>query len=180
MTSTTSSAKKILAPLAVLLAAGALAVGSGATFTSASSNTISSVTAGTLTQSNSKAGQAIFELTDIKPGDVVNGSLTLTNTGTLPARFSLTETSSANGFSADNLNLTITNTTTGARVYDGTFGGLVDGAKQDLGAFGPGAANTYLFTVSLDAGTGNGDQGKTAGAIYTWDAVQLDATTTNQ
>ncbi|MCW2790898.1 MAG: hypothetical protein JWP56_3201, partial [Aeromicrobium sp.] len=41
--------KKILLPLATLVAAGAIAVGSGATFTSTSANTISSVTSGTLT-----------------------------------------------------------------------------------------------------------------------------------
>ncbi|MBD8608868.1 hypothetical protein IFT73_18580, partial [Aeromicrobium sp. CFBP 8757] len=86
--------KKILLPLATLVAAGAIAVGSGATFTSTSANTISSVTSGTLTQSNSKANAAIFNLTNIKPGDVVNGSLTIKNTGSLPATFSLTETSS--------------------------------------------------------------------------------------
>ncbi len=168
-----SASKKILAPLAVLLAAGALAVGSGATFTSATSNTISSVTAGTLTQSNSKADQAVFSASDIRPGDTVTGSLTITNTGTLPARFSLTESSSVNEFSADNLTLVITNKTTGAAVYTGTFGGLVDGEKNELGVFAPGAAAEYEFVVTLAQGTPNTDQGKTANAAYTWDAVQL-------
>ena len=180
MTSTTSRSKKILAPLAVLLAAGALAVGSGATFTSASSNTISSVTAGTLTQSNSKAGEAIFTLTDMKPGDVLNGSLTLTNTGSLPANFSLTETSSNNGFVPGDLELTITNTTKGVEVYQGEFGGLADGVKKDLHTFAPGEANEYTFTVALVSTAGNDNQGKTANATYSWDAVQLDAETFNQ
>src|SRR5690349_12853036 len=101
------TARKILVPLATLVAAGAVAVGSGATFTSTSGNTISAVTAGTLTQSNSKADQAIFSLTNLKPGDVLNGSLTLTNTGSLPGRFSLTEVSSANTFAGSNLTLDI-------------------------------------------------------------------------
>jgi hypothetical protein len=172
--------KKVLIPLATLTAAGAIAVGSGATFTSQTSNTISSVTSGSLTQTNSKADQAIFSLPTMKPGDTVNGTLTLTNTGSLPAAFSLTESSSTNGFTGDNLSLTITNTTSGATVYTGTFGGLQDGARTALGTMQPGAAATYKFVVQLAAATGNGDQGKTASAAYRWDAVQLDGETSDQ
>jgi spore coat-associated protein N len=172
--------KKILLPLATLVAAGAIAVGSGATFTSTSANTISSVTAGSLTQSNSKADAAIFTLTNAKPGDVVNGSLTIKNTGTLPANFSLTETSSVNGFAAANLTLDITNTTTGTKVWSGTFGELVDGTKTPLGLVAPGVSNVYTFSAKLAATTPNTDQGKTATAAFQWDSVQADATTTNQ
>ncbi len=172
--------KKILVPLATLLAAGAIAVGSGATFTSTSANSLSAVTSGTLTQSNSKNNAAIFNLTNIKPGDTVNGALTITNTGSLPAVFSLTETASTNGFSAKLLKLDITNTTTGTKVFSGTFGDLVDGAKNDLGTVAPGAANAYQFSAKLDATAPNAEQGKTASASYTWDSVQTDATTTNQ
>lgn len=171
---------KVLVPLATLAAAGAIAVGSGATFTSESNNTISAVTAGTLQQSNSKDGGAIFDLSNLKPGDTLNGSLTLTNTGSLPAAFSLTEKSSINGFSGSNLSLKITNTTTGASVYDGTFGGLVDGAKTDIGVVEPGVANNYTFTVKLASGASNDDQGKSASAAYTWDSVQLSGTTYTQ
>ena len=175
-----TSRSKILAPLAVLCAAGALVVGSGATFTSTSENTISSVTSGTLTHSNSKADAAIFSLKNIKPGDVVNGSLTLTNTGSLPAAFSLTESSSSNGFAGKNLSLTIADTTNGTVVYDGTFGGLEDGVKQSIGEIEPGKARSFTFTVALDKAAGNEDQGKTASATYVWDAVQLQGQTTDQ
>lgn len=172
--------KKVLFPLATMAAAGAIAVGSGATFTSTSGNTISSTTSGTLTQLNSKDGKAIFDLTNMKPGDTLNGTLSLTNTGSLPATFSLTEASSTNGFSSDNLTLAITNTTTGANVYSGTFGGLVDGAKNDLGVVQPGVVNNYKFTVKLATTAGNGEQGKTASAVYTWDSVQLNGETFDQ
>lgn len=174
------NSKKILLPLATLVAAGAIAVGSGATFTSQSSNTISAVTSGTLSHSNSKAGQAIFSLTNLKPGDVVNGALTLTNTGSLPADFGLTEVSSSNGFTGSNLTLVIKDTTTGAVVYNGTFGGLVDGTRNALGTIAPGATNDFLFTVTLDQNTPNTDQGKTASATYAWDSVQLNGQTFNQ
>jgi hypothetical protein len=172
--------RKILVPLATVLAASAVAVGSGATFTSTSGNTVSAVTAGTLTQSNSKDGAAIFNLSNMKPGDVLNGTLTLTNTGSLPATFSLTETASTNGFAGTDLTLDIVNTTTNTSVYSGVFGGLVDGAKSGLGDVAPGAANTYRFTVKLSADAPNADQGKTASAAYQWDSVQLAAETFNQ
>ena len=166
--------RKILVPLATLSAAGAIAVGSGATFTSQSGNTISAVTSGTLAQANSKDGGAIFDLTGLKPGDTLTGTLSLTNTGSLPASFSLTETSSTNGFTGDNLSLAITNTTTGATVYNGTFGGLVDGAKTDIGVIQPSAVNSFRFTVKLAATAPNADQGKAASAAYQWDSVQLN------
>ncbi|GGD22362.1 TasA family protein [Nocardioides daphniae] len=169
---TTSRSKKVLVPLATLLAAGAVAVGSGATFTSTTGNTISAVTSGTLTQSNSKDGQAVFNLTNMKPGDTVTGSLTITNTGSLPAAFSLTEVSSTNTFAKDKLTLTI-RAANGAPVFSGNFGDLEDRKKNDLGTFAPAAATTYTFTVALDASADNTQQGKTASAVYAWDSVQL-------
>jgi len=172
--------KKVLFPLATLTAAGAIAIGSGATFTSTSDNTISSVTSGTLAQSNSKDKAAVFNLSNIKPGDVVNGTLTLTNTGSLPARFSLTEKSSSNAFSEDNLSLVITNTTAGKEVFRGTFGDLVDGAKTDIGVIEPKAVSTFKFSVALDQDAPNADQGKTAAATYQWDSIQLDGQTFEQ
>lgn len=180
-----SRTKKILLPLATLTVAGAIAVGSGATFTSTSGNTISSVTTGSLTQTNSKNNAAIFNLTNMKPGDSVIGAVTLTNTGTLPAKFSLTETLSANAFgdktANDNyLKLVITNVTTNTQVWAGNFGALVDGTANALGEFAPAAANTYRFTVTLDAAAPNSEQGKVANATYRWDSVQLDATTFDQ
>ena len=175
------AAKKVLVPLTVLLAAGALAVGSGATFSSETSNTISAVTSGTLDHSNSKNGARIFGLENLKPGDTVNGALKITNTGSLPAVFSLTEVESANAFTGDLLTLTIKNTTTNETIYDGTFGGLENGVKKDLGAVAPGAVNDYLFTVALSSAATNLEQGKSASASYQWSSVQLSAATvTNQ
>lgn len=171
--------RKALLPLATLVAAAAIAVGSGATFSSSSNNTVSSVTSGTLSQSNSKANAAIFTLTDVKPGDTFNGDLKITNTGSLPAAFTLTETSSTNAFTDANLSLKITNVTTGASVYTGTFGGLVDGTKTDLGTIAPGVANDFRFTVTLAADATNADQGKTASAVYEWNSTQLTGGTAN-
>lgn len=179
-TATTPRHRKALVPLATLLAASALVVGSGATFTSQSDNTVSSVTSGTLSHSNSKDNAALFDLTGLKPGDSLTGGLELTNTGDLPAAFSLTEASSSNGFSDDMLSLTITNVTSKTSVYTGAFGGLEDGVKNELGRLAPGRTAAYRFTVTLDQDATNTEQGKSATAAYEWDAVQLDGQTTNQ
>ena len=173
------SSRKVLVPLATLVAAGAVAVGSGATFTSDTANTISAVTSGTFKHSNSKDGQAVFNLTNMKPGDTLNGTVTLTNTGSLPGTFSLTEVSSANAFSGDLLSLAIADDK-GNAVYNGTFGGLQDGAKNTLGVYAAGEARTYTFTVKLAQTAGNDEQGKTASAVYAWNSVQLDGETFNQ
>ncbi|MEO7270014.1 MAG: hypothetical protein ABIW49_12490 [Knoellia sp.] len=172
--------QKVLVPLATLLVAGAIAVGSGATFSSTTGNTISAVTSGSLLHTNSKDGAAVFNLTNVKPGDTLNGTLTIKNTGSLPAAFGLTETASANAFGDGLLKLVVTNVTTGTQVYSGNFGGLVDGTKTSLGEIAPAASNEFRFTVTLDQDATNTEQGKTASATYAWDSVQLAGTTTNQ
>jgi spore coat-associated protein N len=177
-TATPRSSRRILAPLATLLVAGAIAVGSGASFTSQSANPANVYASGTLTQSNSKAGAAIFNLSNLKPGDTLNGSVTLTNTGSLPATFTLSELDAVNGFvDDDNLQLTITNAGSGAEVFSGTFGTV--GSKV-LGTFAKNEARTYKFSVQLAATAGNAEQGKSATALYQWDAVQTDAITVDQ
>ncbi|HET6624971.1 MAG TPA: TasA family protein [Nocardioidaceae bacterium] len=173
MTSSTTTRRKILVPLATLLAAGAIAVGSGATFTSTSQNVGSSYTTGTLKQTNSQADSAIFDLDNLKPGDTLTGTVTITNSGTLPAAFELTEGAVVNEFD-DHLTMTVTEGTT--PVWSGSFGTL---ATQPLGdaAWAAGEAHTYTFAVSLDDTAGNEYQDKTAGATYTWNAVQTDGET---
>ena len=172
--------KMVLLPLATAAAAGALAVGSGATFSSTTGNTASAVTTGTLTQSNSKAGAAVFTLTNMKPGDSVYGTVTITNTGSLKANMSMVETAGANGFSsASLLTETIQDVTvpaTPVSVYSGNFGAA--GTKV-LGLFNAGEARTYKVTVTLDSAATNTEQGKSASATYTWNGTQENGTVTN-
>src|SRR4051794_36611993 len=68
--------RKALIPLATALAAGAVAIGSGATFTS-SSNGAASFTTGTLTQTNDHA--VVFNAANMKPGDSTTGTVAITN-----------------------------------------------------------------------------------------------------
>jgi spore coat-associated protein N len=183
MTNTTPAptrrSRRILVPLATLAAAGALVVGSGADFTSQSKNAESVVASGTLTQSNSRANEAIFNVSNIKPGDTVTGSVVLTNTGSLPASFKVTETAT-NGF-ADQSNLQMTITETGPAgvrpVFSGTFGGPAGDDVFELGRFEANEARTYAYTVTLKSSALNTEQGKSANAAYVWDAIQTSAVT---
>lgn len=167
--------RKILAPLATVLAAGAIIVGSGASFTSSSTNPDNVYATGTLTQSNSKANEAIFNASNLKPGDELKGSVTITNTGSLPAVFTLTE-DATNGF-VDPTVLSLTITQNAQQIFSGTFGELTPVA---LGQFAPGESRTFDFSVVLAASAGNAEQGKTASATYTWDSVQTAAVVIDQ
>ena len=175
MTSSTLTRRKVLVPLATLLAAGAIAVGSGASFTSTSQNVGSSFTTGTLTQSNSRADEAIFTLSDLKPGDTVTGSVTIANTGSLASTFTLTETDADNGFVVDdNLWMTVTDVTEAQapqQVWSGTFASM---GTVDLGTWDAGDSHTFEFSTSLKLSADNAEQGRTAGASYTWNGVQAN------
>lgn len=172
--------RRLLVPLATLAAAGALVVGSGADFSSSSANSQSVVTSGTLTQTNSRADQAIFNVSNIKPGDTVTGSVTITNTGSLPALFSVTETDTGTFVDRTLLSMTITQGAT--TVYSGPFGGATvnSAEKIELGTFLKGEARTYDYTVTLAQSATNVEQNKTANASYTWDAIQTTAVTVAQ
>ncbi|WP_218221550.1 M73 family metallopeptidase [Nesterenkonia sp. Act20] len=178
-TNAPSRRRRMLLPLAGLLGAAALVVGSGADFVSSSVNEGNAYTTGTLTQSNSKANSAIFNMDDLKPGDTVTGGVEITNSGSLPASFKLTE-DATNGFADPaNLQLSITDGSD-ETLYSGTFGALTDGEPLDLGDWEAGESRDFTFSVTLDQSAGNEEQGKTAGGSYTWDAVQAEATTYDQ
>lgn len=177
---TARRSRRLLVPLATLAAAGALVVGSGADFSSTSANSQSVVTSGTLTQTNSRVNQAIFNVTNIKPGDTVTGSVVITNTGSLPANFSVTEVDTGNFTDRTLLSMTIKQGAT--TVYSGPFGGATLGTAEtiQLGTFQKAEARTYDYTVTLAQSATNVEQGKTAGASYTWDAIQTTAVTVAQ
>ncbi|MTV24498.1 hypothetical protein FTX61_03575 [Nitriliruptoraceae bacterium ZYF776] len=174
-TTRTSRTRRMLVPVATLLAAASIAIASGATFSSTSANAASVATSGTLTQSNSNANATIFTgAGNIKPGDTVVGTVTITNTGTLGARFTLNEVDATNGFQTpSNLQLVVTDTTDGSEVFSGTFGTMPAGGIA-LGEFADGEARTYRYEVTLAEGATNVEQGRTARAEYRWDAVQTD------
>lgn len=180
----TTTSRKVLVPLATLLAAGAVAVGSGATWTSTTSNSVS-VTAGTLLHSNDRE-DAVLTLDNIKPGDTMTGEVVVANTGTTDSTMVLTSSAETSGFS-DDLTIEISNGSTS--VFSGTFNELVaDGVDEtpvdfladdeDTTPADEATSLTYTFVVTLAATAAgpdqNVDQGKTAGATFTWTQTQVD------
>jgi spore coat-associated protein N len=166
--------RRILVSVATVLTAGALAVGSGASFVAATNNPGNEYKAGSLTQTNSLAGASIYNAQNLKPGDTVNGKVTITNNGSLPANLKLTESGASNGFEAGKLKITITDVTVPGSpvvvknaVEYGTVGVVTLGSQ-----WAAGEARTYVFSVTLDASATNASQGAVANATYTWDSTQ--------
>ncbi|WP_300641866.1 hypothetical protein [Nocardioides sp.] len=173
--------RKVLVPLATLMVAGTVAVGSGASFTSTTAST-TSVTSGAVTHVNDKTSLAI---TNIKDRDVVTGSVTITNTGSLPSTLTIAETgvTATNPFIPGDLKLKLTKTVAGVTspVFDGNFGDMVDGATYQLGSLaadpdGAGSALggqiTVNFEVTLVETTNNTNEGKDALAGFQWVSTQ--------
>lgn len=158
--------RKVLVPLATLMVAGTVAVGSGASFTSTTAST-TAVTSGSVTHVNDVTSLSI---TNIKDKDTVTGSVKITNTGTLPSTLTIAETADTSTFVDGDLKLTLTQ---GATVlYDGTFGGLVNGQTIALGALPVGSSTTVTFTVKLVETTNNTNEGKNASASFQWVSTQ--------
>lgn len=158
--------RKVLVPLATLMAAGAVAVGSGATFTSTTAST-STVASGSVTHANNVTK---LDIANIKPGDTVTGSVVISNTGTLPSTLTLQETADATTFNAADLNLRLTQG--GATLYNGSFGALDNATKLALGALPVGGSTTVTWTVTLVETADNLNEGKNASASYQWVSTQ--------
>jgi hypothetical protein len=172
MTSTakTRRSTRVLVPLATLLAASGIAVASGATFNTSSASSALAAS-GTLRQINSNS--VAFSKDNLKPGDTVTGSVAITNSGTLPAQFTLTEGTVSNTFApASDVTLVITDEN-GATVSSGTLGGS---APTSLGVFAAGQKHTYTFKVTFSSAATNAQQGKKAETTYTFSSVQTAAT----
>lgn len=175
MTATATAAprrsRKLLVPLVTLLAATGVAFASGANFTSATASA-GLVASGTLSQTNSSS--VAFSRTNLKPGDVVTGAVTITNTGSLPAWFSITETETSNTFTNPALlNLRIMDGDT--EIYNGELG--AEKTSQTAAHFLAGASRTFTFTVTLNAAAPNAEQGKEVRTSYAFNSVQSAPTT---
>jgi len=164
--------KRSLVALVTVLVATAAAIGSGADFSSHSANPANTFSSGSLVQSNSKSGVAVVTGSNLKPGDVRSGEVTITNTGSLAGSFKLTESKASNGFGEGDMTLKIDDVSGKAPVgiYSGDIG-KVPACGIGLGSYAAGEARTYRFTTTFAQGSPNSDQGKGAAADYEWDAA---------
>jgi len=163
---------RALAGLLTVIVAAAAVVGSGADFSSHSANPANTFASGTLLQSNSRSGVAIVTGSNLKPGDVRSGEVTITNTGSLAGTFKLSETNASNPFGVGNMTLKVDDVTgqKTTNVYSGDVG-KVAAEGIVLGSYAAGEAHTYRFTATFNKEAPNSDQGKVARADYEWDAV---------
>ncbi len=163
--------KRSLGVLALLLAAMAVTVGSGANFTAQSANPTNVFTAGTLTMSNSPGnGTAVFTAAQglWKPGVTRPGTVDIQNTGSIAGDFvlnvaNLTNTPAAPGLmnrmtiKVDDCGLwTNGNTTPPGCVAVTTVyptGAPLALSNVALGTFAPGDKHRYTITMSWPNGT---------------------------
>ena len=154
----------VLLTLTVLVLAAAALVASSANFTATSQNPGNIFTAGNLKHSNSLDTAAIITMVKMKPTDSVEGDVTLTNDGDIPAAFTLTKTITANtlgltgGDFRSKLDLAITEG--GSPVWSGKIGAAM--GTIPLGTFpaapAVGSSHTYHFKVTFpDGGSGGAD-----------------------
>lgn len=171
----TASPRKVMAGFVGVLAATGIAVGSGANFNSASANPSNTFSAGTISQSNSKAGQAILTASNLKPGGTATGTVTIKNTGSVSGAFVLTQSALTNSDATNplsaKLNLVIKDEAN-ATVYTGTITGM---GNISLGTWAPNDEHTYTFTVSFPdggaSGADNAYQGDTTSVTYNFTAT---------
>jgi spore coat-associated protein N len=171
--------RRTIGALALVLAAVGITVGSGANFTAHAANPSNTFTAGTLTIGSS-ASSALFNAPNMKPGDNVNGTVDIANTGSVSGAFTLSTSSPVDtGGLLGQLDLkvedcglfngtTAPNCTGANIVYSGKAGSLT---SASLGTFASSAKHRYKFDVTLPSSTGNAFQGKTASVQFDWDAA---------
>jgi hypothetical protein len=162
---------------AAALSALAITPGTFGGFTSATANPNNSVSSGTLTMTNSAAGAAVvttttgLALNNMKPGDTASGSVTITNSGTLPASLTLAISHAASTFSTSDLSLLIKDDTN-ATVYTGGVANTSTPIALGASPWAASASHTYSVTVTLASGAGNSAQGQTASFELDWNGVQ--------
>jgi spore coat-associated protein N len=161
-----ASPRKTLGAVGVLIAAAALAVGSGANFNSTSSNPSNVFTAGNLAHTNSKAGAAIMTAANMKPGDTSVGTVDIKNTGNISGTFTLTksnlvDTPASPAFSGKlTLSLDdmgdptcVSSCPAAVNKYSGTVAAM---GTLSMGTFVANENHRYRFTVTFPDGGANG------------------------
>jgi spore coat-associated protein N len=182
----TASPRKVLVALAGLMIAAALAVGSGANFNSTSANPSNVFTAGTISQSNSKASAAILTASNLVPGNTATGTVDIKNTGSATGTFTLAhtvavDTPASPGFSKK-LTLVVSDLgnpecVSSCPAVVVLYTGLMSAMPSTiaLGTFAAAAIHRYQFTVTFpDSGINGADnayQGASTTVEYNWSST---------
>ena len=174
--------RRTIGALAVVLAAVGITVGSGANFTAHSANPTNTFTAGTLSIGNTASSATLNAGTNMKPGDTVNGTVDISNSGSIPGTFTL-KTSNAVDTAGllGQLDLKVEdcglyNGTTAPTCAAGTTSSVYTGKANAIGtptlaSFAANAKHRYQFTVTMPTTIANTFQGTTASVEFDWDAT---------
>jgi spore coat-associated protein N len=175
-----------LGALGLLVAAGSVAVYSGASFNFKTANPTNMFTAGILAHTNSKTAAAIVTATGMEPGQNKVGTVTVKNTGNVAGTFSVAksavvDTAGTNGgLLSTVLTISVIDVTvpaTPVTKYTGTLSAM---GSIALGTFAANDTHDYSVTLALpDAGvpasntTGdNTFQGSSLTCQLDWTSVQ--------
>ena len=193
--SNSSLRRGLLVPLAVtaLATSGLAALTSGAFFTDTDSVTGNSFTTGTVQLTATPASAAVT-MGSMAPGDVKVGTVSIANTGSLAERYSMVSTADntdGKGLAAalqTTVKVGVTDCTpagfgvSGTVVYGpgvfgsatGTkiFGDATQGAQPGDRTLAAGASENLCMQVSLPTTTGDGLQGATTTATFTFNSEQ--------
>jgi spore coat-associated protein N len=178
--------RRMVIALGGLVAASAVALGSGANFNSTSANPHDVISTGTIVVSDSLAGQSILSVNLLKPGGSTSGTVNIQNGGTAPAGLTLAKTNLVDTPASPALSSKLTlvvsdlgnpsctvSCPAAVTMYSGTLGSM---GTLALGTFAAGATHQYKFTATFPDGGSNGADNAYGGATttvsYLWTATQ--------
>jgi len=180
--------RKVLASVFIIsMLAFSLGYGTMSLFSDTETSSGNTFTAGTL---NLKVGDNDpttwnFAISNLKPGDSGSESVTVTNTGTLDGKLSITFSNlvdaenvvyepelpdtDADGELAEVLHLVIT--IDGTTIYDGMASGITGASLPDY-SLGHGVSKTFTVAYGIDSAVGNNIQSDIAGFDITFSLAQ--------
>ena len=178
-----STSRKLLVTLLALCGIAVAAVGASfSAFTAAPLQIQSQSFANGALSIGADKTSAIFSIQDAIVGSEATGSITIEDTGSIPAHFTMTGSVDSGSSSTLSTDLVMTiyadqDSTVAAIIYQGAvsaFTGLDLGVFQKKNAAGD--RHTYFFHVLLPTTgsntTDNGLQGQSVSTTFSWNAVQ--------
>jgi spore coat-associated protein N len=167
----------VIVTLAVLLLATAVVIGSGASFTSQSTNPGNTFSAAGFRIWNEHEGTAVFNVTKMKPNDTSTQSWWVELEGDADGVVTVSldnvqAVASPNGGNlSSRLNVTITDTTTSTVIYNGPLASVT----RTIGTWTPVTNHVFQVDVHWTDGTAAEDnpcRGSSCTFDITWDATQ--------
>ncbi len=187
----TTTRVRIGAAVIAVLAAFLMAFqATNAAFSAQTTNAPNAFGAGSVALSDNDAGSAMFNVSNMAPGDSSTGCIEVTYSGSLNPEVRLFGTATAGDGLEAFLDLTVVRGTGTCAAFGTSTAVWTNGTDGDLGVFigsatnytsgqdnwqptggGPDDTVPYQFTVALQ--DNNAAQGKTVTATFTWEAQNL-------